>query len=51
LQIELDTISWRKLLVLIQGLSPNSALVNHLQHGRRIITDPEEAERVVDRIW
>lgn len=52
---ELPVLTWRKFCVLLGGLSRNSALVSTLMARRRekkrIITNPEKAERAVDKVW
>jgi hypothetical protein len=46
---EWKTMSWRKFIVLIKGLSINSSLANHLASvkDKKIITDTKVAEGIL----
>lgn len=48
-------MSWRRFLVLLRGLGPNSAYVNVLSYRKhrkeQVIEDPDEAERYVDAMF
>jgi len=52
---ELDNISWRRFLVLLAGLSPDSVTVltvrsrNEKKTPDEVIEDEQQAERVFDR--
>jgi len=52
---DIYSISWRRFCVLIANLSQNSALVQSLveehKNENKIIKDPAEAEKAVERVW
>lgn len=51
LEESISTMSWRRFKVLLKGLSQNSLWVIISQNTKKVIEDPIEAERAVDRIW
>lgn len=56
---DLERLTWRRFLVLVRGLSPNSATVARLTASRtvgakrpeRLSRSPEESERVFDSFF
>lgn len=50
---QLHSLSWRKFLVLLNGLSVNSTLsfVVHKSKKPSVIKDPRKAERAVKQVW
>ncbi len=54
---ELPKLSWRKFLVLLRGFSPNSVFVitnsssDTDKGGKKMITDPKEAEKALERYF
>jgi len=54
LVVWIHKLSWRKFIILLRGLSPNSIwfnLVKQAQSSTKVIEDPKVAERAVDRVW
>ncbi|WP_409264024.1 hypothetical protein [Lysinibacillus irui] len=54
LEESIDQISWRRFLILILGLSPNSALVNKIAHENKqnenVIENPEDITKQLTKI-
>ena len=57
LEQEINTITWRKFIILLKNLSVNSNWylinmnANNKENELDIITDNKLAERMVDRVW
>jgi hypothetical protein len=54
LAVEIDRISWRRFVALLNGLSPGSATaaqVRARRTGQAVIDDPDEAERTLERMF
>jgi len=44
-------MSYRRFVILLQGLSPNSVWFNLVSNTPKTIDDPEAAEKYVNSIW
>jgi hypothetical protein len=44
-------MNWRRFLVLLKGLSPNSIWFSILSNTKEVIENPQEAERAVNALW
>jgi len=50
---DIKTMNWRRFIVLLTGLSPDSLWhqLNSNDNSEQIIEDPKMAERAVNNIW